>query len=325
MKKKLAISLLLLLIGFVPLTIIRPASASIDDISWVAPRWRGVYDDFLGYVDVAYISGSTWTLNVYVSDFEYNATFDQMDAKVTNIAVWFDWNKFYNTTENVVIKFGTSYLFTITGTTESTTLASNLFTHNWKVYVDFEISFMSGGASTTQKKTWGPWNGDDFAVLSQAQYDAWLAEGNYWNFYNEVYYLLDNYADSNELFIRAQAEANKGMMQYGQGDFSDALTSLNGAWDMLNQSFAIYTTHEMDYDTIYQGMTQADLDKQLAEINAINANATATQNIGDAAKIVANGQSQAMMINAVGFVFFGLGFIIFGIGAVFWARKPKAT
>ncbi len=71
-------------------------------------------------------------------NYELNSTWYPMDARVYSIAVWFDWNKFYNTTLDVTVKYGENYLFTINGTTEQISIASNLFTHSYKVYVEFE-------------------------------------------------------------------------------------------------------------------------------------------------------------------------------------------
>jgi len=326
MRKTLVLSLLLLLIGFVPLSVIRPAKADISNIQWVAPTWQGISDPLVGPVAVGYVSGSPWTLNLYVSNNEYNGT-QYVDVKVNTVAVWFDWNTFYNTSRSDVIKAQTTnYLLTVTNKTEqSPSPASNLFTHSYMIYVVVQMTYQSSGTAVTKTITWGPWSDSEFAVISQTQYSAWLSETKYQQLYNSVYSRLDSYADTFSLLTMAQSSESAGMMYYDTGNFTGALASFDSAYSFLNQSFVLYTAHETQYNTLDLNMTQANLNLQLAQINAINANASYYTAQGDAAKTIANGQSDALMINSIGFLFFGLGFIVFGLAAVSYTRKPKPT
>ena len=323
MKKILATSLVVLLIGLVSLSAIRPAQAGITGTpTWIKPAWKdrtGVSKDpFLGDVNVAYIAGSKWILNIWVHNDATNMTHapppasnEKMDAMVYRIAVWFDWNKFYNTTLDVTLKYDTDYLFTVNGTMEQTSIASNLFTHSYKVYVEYEITYQAGGGTVTAKKTWGPYSDTGFAVLSQEQYDSDLANQNYWSIYWDIDDYVYYYVESLDPFIRASEEADKASLYYGRGEFPSALQHYNTSLSLLTQSWTKYTTIKAEDDSV-------TLDKKQAELDAMKANTTATL-------VHANAVATATVINALAFAFFGIGFIFFGIATIFYARRPKPT
>jgi len=324
MKKTFAIVIALALACLALSSAIKPANASVSSIEWIGATWKDYTDSYLGYVSVGYLAGATWKLNVWVSNDAWNGT-QSMDARVYRVAVWFDWNKLYNTTFDVTMKYGTSRLFTVEGTMESTSVASNLYKHKYKIYVEYEITYQKTGSTVIEKKTW-PYPvdyGTDFAVIAQDQYDAKGAKDKYTNYYSSIASYVDDFTQSWSLLVQAQQEANIASGYYNQGDFSSALSHYNNAWSYLNQSFTAYTATAMEYDEIDLNETKAELDKLLAEIEAIRANATATLAEGEAVKTLANGQSQSFIINAVGFVFFGIGFIIIGVATVIYAKKPK--
>jgi len=315
MKKALAISLVVLVV-LVSTSNFSQVQAKIDGAPvWIKPAWTDKINDpyFRANVPIAYIAGSTWTLNVKVLNDATNGT-DPMNARVYRIAVWFDWNKFYNTTVNVNIKYGDTYLFTFSNVTEQTSVASNLFMHSYKVYVEYEITYMHAGGTITEKKTW-TWPttgyGTGFAVISQDQYSSANASKNYADFEDMVDDYVDNYAESYNLYIQAEREAKIGTMSYTGGEFSSALQHYNTALGLLTQSWTKYTTIKAEDDSVI-------LDKKQAELDAIKANTTATL-------VHANAVATATVINAVAFAFFGIGFIFFGIAAIFYARRPKPT
>jgi hypothetical protein len=317
------LSLLVLLVGFIPLSVIHTAKAGISDATWIAPTWHGVSDPLVGSVAEGYVAGSPWTLNLNLYNSAWNGS-EYLPVTVTTVAVWFDWNKFYNISMNDFINTEASYLLTVTGTTETNlTLASALFTHSYNIYVVAQMTYQVSGAPKTTPITWGPWGGNDFAIISPTQYSASLTKMNYEELNSSVYTRLSDYADTFELLTMAQSSEDVANMYYGTGNFAGALSSYNTAYSLLNQSFVLYTAQEKQYNTLALNRTQADLNLQLAQINAINANASYYTAQGDAAKTLANGQSSALMINSVGFLFFGLGFIVFGLAAVSYTRKPK--
>jgi tetratricopeptide (TPR) repeat protein len=294
------------------ISFVTPANADITSVTWIKPAWKNKTganaDPFLGDVSVAYIENTTWILNILVNN---NAG---ETIVVKNIAVWFDWNKFYNTTTNVTITSNGEYLFTINGTTESAQIASNLFTHRYKIYVDFEYTTVSRNGTWTYPRVGFA---EDFAVLTQKQYDAAQASGEYAYLKGKVSSLVDDHAESYSLYIQAETEANTALYYYTQGEFNSSLQHYQTAINLLKQAWTIYVGIESEYDENQLNKDKAATEKQQAEANAINANATAKL-------IEANGLAQAMVINATALAIFGLGFMFFGVAAIVYAwRKPK--
>ncbi len=301
MKKLFTSILALLLVSSFALLAIHSVNAEITGMTWLTPAWRNRSDPVLGHVDVGYISGQPWMMNMMVRNLEQNSSVgpsEPVNITVTNIAVWFDWNRFYNNTENQFILYGTSNLFTVNSTTEDTSIASNLFTHSYKIYVDFQ--FMNGTSAVTRTMTFTP--DGNFAVLSQTQYNADASATAYSNFRGLVSSYVNDFASSQSLYVQSELEYGQAQTSYANADFSGALQHYTTASNLLNQSWIAYGNIETKYDN-------ADLDMRQAQINSINANAT--------------GISNALMVNSVAFLFFGLGFIVFGIAAIVWARRPK--
>ncbi|MEW6505971.1 MAG: hypothetical protein AB1457_18620, partial [Chloroflexota bacterium] len=156
------------------------------------------------------------------------------------------------------------------------------------------------------------------AVLSQDQYDAMAASQNYADFEDEVDGIVDDYAESYGLYIQAEQEAGTASTLYRQGDFTGALSHYNTAMTTLNQSYAVAKSKDMQYDELEFKGSQAEVDMYIAEADAVSANATARL-------IEANALAQAMVMNSVALMFFGLGFMFFGLAAIVYANKraPK--
>lgn len=316
--KKSYVAIVISLAMILCISFVASASAGIvGSPIWIKPVWKNRSDPFLGSVDIAYIENTTWILNIWVENNERNATGHPVDITVKNIAVWFDWNKFYNTTTNVFIKHDGEYLFTINGTTELTTIASNLFTHRYRIYVEFEYTTVSGGVPAIIKSAW-TYDGARFAVLTQTQYDAAQASWEYSLIKSAVSTYVDDYAESFSLYIQAETESDTALLYYTQGEFTASLQRYQRAIDLIKQAWTVYIGIKAEYDQNRLNKDKAEADALQAEANAINANATSKL-------IEANALAQAMVINAVALAIFGLGFMFFGVAAIVYAwRKPKA-
>jgi hypothetical protein len=321
MKGKIATLLTAILVGFLTLSSTHAVKADVDSIYWVKPALRGVNDQYLGYISVGYVTGSTWTLNVWVTNNAMNSTPNSqpMDAHIFKIAVWFDWNTFYNTSLDVTLKYNEKRLLTASGTTEDVAGTSSMFTHKYRVYVEYKITYMdSSHTSTIKERTWSypvsePETG--FAVLSQDQFNSRLAAESFRSYLTSLTsgsgYYVDRFAESMSLRVQAVQENRTGTSYYARGEFSTALGSFNNAVSLLNQSRATYVSRQ----TVIEA---GDLDRSLAETDAIRANATATRTVSQA---MANG----MLINSFALILFGLGFIFFGIAAILFVRKGSKT
>lgn len=208
-------------------------------------------------------------------------------------------------------------MFTISGTTESAATASNLFTHRYRIYIEFEYTTVSGGISATIEDTW-TYDGWNFAVLTQEQSDAAQASFEYSFLRSTVGAYVDDYAESYNLYIQAETESNMAMYNYIQGEFDSALQHYQTAINLTKQAWMVYTSIKAEYDQNKLNKDKAEADVLQAEANALNANATARL-------IEANALAQAMVINAAALAIFGLGFMFFGLAAIIYAwRKPKA-
>jgi hypothetical protein len=316
MKREIVILLTAILVGFVALSSTRPVNANIRDHDWVKPALRGGTDQYLGPISVGYVTGTTWTLNVAMTNDATNTTLHHLDARISKIAVWFDWNKFYNTSLDVLIRYGDSRLFTVSGTTEDVAVASNMFTHNYTIYVDYKVSYISSShVSVTEDRTWSTTTHGGFAVLSQDQFASRLAAQNFIRYHANLPATgpgVNDFAESMSLRLQAILENRTAESYYTRGEFSSALVSFNNAISLLNQSRSTYVSKH----TVIEA---GNLNRTLAEIDAIKANATATRTLSQAT-------ANAALVNSFAFILFGLGFIFFGIAAILFVRKgPKPS
>jgi len=263
-----------LIVALISMSTISLVQADIETPWWVDPEFRG-YDSLLfhDYI-VAYRTGGTAQLCVPFSN-NYG-----MDINVTSVRVWFDWGETYNSTEcNATnpfeIKEDGAHTFTITFTVPSTTIASNMVLHRYRITVEFD-----GGSD------W--WNGDDFAVFSTDQADAF-------QLYNELDAIFDyspylDTAKAKVLWSNAIAENSLGVRYYQTGNFNDANATFHTARDLVDQAF------EAEDE---RGSKLED-----AMMNYYN----------------------AAMIQAYAWLLFGLGMVLIGIGAIVYAaRKPKVA
>jgi hypothetical protein len=320
MRKTISVLLVLILTSFVSLAAVRPAHAGISGTpTWILPVLKAPYTDpVLGSVNVAYVNGSTWTINMWILNTELNSTGYGLQIHVLDIVVWFDWNKNYSTTfTNVFVENGASYLLTASGPTELVTTTSNLFTHSYIVYVEFQVTYQSGGTTVTENRVW-TYYGSGFAVLSQDQFNAAQASSAYSAFKGRLGSFASSYAQSLALYQQAEGEAAAGVISYNQGAFTAATTHYNSASNLLNQSWNTYISTQAIYDDIDLNSTKANLDLKRAQIDATEANATARL-------VEANGIAAATVVNSIAFVFFGLGFILIGVATIYYARRPRTT
>jgi hypothetical protein len=297
MKKKLLIIIISLLTATLTLTA-TPVHAGISTYSWIAPFYRG-YDEFYEANVVAYKTGSTAQLLVSVYN-QYG-----LEINVTDVKVWFDWNRNYSSTETpCIMKSHENRNFIINFTVPDTANASNLILHRYIVYVEFLSELGPGSWSDS---------GQNFAIYSTDQADTCDLSNIYDAYSNNFPYYYFDSAEARSLAIQAVIEATSGEFYYKRGDFATAKTRYETAVDLYDQAI----TGEREWAR-YSQEVELNATKTEAEASLVEANAAQTQ--ADAAMIMAN----ASMNQSYAWFLFGIGFIIISVGVLVYAvKKPK--
>jgi len=247
-------------------------------------------DDFYGNYVTGYQTGSVATFVVNVRNHL------SKNMNVSAVIVSFDWRVNYTSTEvNLTsvfaIKPGEAHMFTVSFTVPSTTVASNLVTHKYKIYVD-DVNATTG-AKKLLYNNW-PLDLSNFVVFSSTQADAKETERELdkydWG-YTIPYYFYSG--EARELYILAKGAKTQGYNAYVKGDFATAASRYHEALDKIEIAWANETT-------MYSGF-----EKSLKAL-------------------VDNGQGVLNMVG-YGYTLFGIGFIFMGIGVLVYLVRKSGT
>ncbi len=304
MRKTLLMAFGLILAALLSTSAISPAQAYIEEWTWLPPFVIRGYDSMFYYeYIVGYEVGSTASLNVLVENdlWPYDVIMN-----VSAVKIGFDWNINYSSNEASVtnpvqLSPWETHTFKISFTVPSTTVASNMWTHTYTVYVEWVNA--TGGPVGSWARDWYTYK---FAVYSADQVNAvdLLSEYQALRSSYPPYY----FSNTNASLLATQAgpQASMGEVLYERGDFAGARTKIQTALDLYNLAFAI----EGDWGTTYQE----------AELNVIQMEAEAYSMEAEAAMLTAN----AVMIQSYALLLFGGAAMLFGAAAVIYAiRKPK--
>lgn len=296
MKKKHAILFGFLLATLISMSTLGSVQASISGHNWIKPTYRGT-DNFYGTTIVAYKTGSEATLVVSVlNNLGGGALYNVSDVKVG-----FDWGINYTSTEcsrasPVQIQNLKSRVFTVVFTVPATTVASNMITHSYTIYVErvnstTEPNRIIGTETAT---------GSSFVVYSANQADAQLLlkEWTTWNnaYTTPLFGLMPT--EARKLWIQSSAEKSMGDTAYTNGDFTAAKTHYSNALNFTKEAL----TSEVDKSSSFE-------DSLL--------------NLIDSAGSYLSMQGWGFIVIGIGF---GIGFLLMGIGVVVYlVRKSGAT
>jgi len=228
MRKKLGILFGFLLATLISMSTINMVQAGIETPWWVDPNYKGydylVFDEYI----VAYVTGRTAKLCVPVTN-DYGG-----DVNVTAVQVWLDWGETYNSTEcNATdpfeIKEDDVHTFTISFTVPSTTVASNLVLHYWRVNIEYDTS------TEYWYPEWAPGPTYYFAVFSADQAEAF-------QLYNELDAAFDyspyfSTAKARVLWGEARMQNSIAERYYQSGKFDEANATFHAARDLVDQAF----------------------------------------------------------------------------------------
>jgi hypothetical protein len=289
--KKLTILLsLLALMAFALFAAAIPAHASISSHNWVDTLLKNETDPFLGYVSAGYQTGSTANLKInIVNDLPSNKKMN-----ISAVYVSFDWGMNYSSTEANYTQTlfyrlspGMSHVFTITFTVPPTTVASNLMTHSYVIYV----KDINAGGTEIHPYSNSPISGSNFAVLSDDQVTCIETSGE-----------ISKYSGYG-VFMTAEAKELSLMA-------SGAKTLADNAYKKAN--FVVAAANYQDSLSLYQ-------DAWGNETSIVSGFETSLKDMIDTS-------SGAINMMGLGYVIFGLGWVFIGIGVIIYSiRKPKGT
>jgi len=330
MKKKIAMLCCLVLALGTSMSAVVPVKADITDWMWLGPVFSGT-EPFLGVNVVAYREGSTAQLAVVVDRSDPFVNLLNVSAVIVN----FDWGINYTSTDVSLTNpvqlnaNRTVASFTVAFTVPSTSVASNLIPHTYKMYVEY-VNATTGpkrrvGTYTTVPNFGWPDFAPYFAVYSNDQADAqglWQRADTYTeptgNFSS---------AEARVLWEKGNAELSRGETAYLVGDFAGAKTNFQNAVNYYEQAYTAESIYSQDYraaqTSYYDALANsanADALARAKQANATLDEAQAALKTADAAMVTAD----AALTNAYGWMAFGIGWILLGIGVIVYGfRRPK--
>lgn len=286
--KKLTILLSLsALMAFALFAAAIPAHATILSHNWVDTLLKNETDSFLGDVSAGYQTGSTANLKINV----YN---DLLSKKMNISAVYvsFDWGMNYSSTEANITQTliyrlspGMSHVFTITFTVPDTTVASNLMTHSYVIYVD-DVNVVG-----TKLHSNLPSPGYYFAVLSGNQATCIETSREISKYSGYGVFMT---AEAKQLSLMAKGAKTLADNAYQKGNFGDAATNYQDSLSLYQDAWGNETSIVSGFEKSLKAM----IDTSSGAINMMGL---------------------GYVIFGLGWVFIGIGVIIYSI------RKPKGT
>lgn len=286
----------------VTLALIPHANAqSLQHISWVEPAFKG-YDAYYGSTITGYLEGTNWTITMSW----INAEYPPHQLNVSAIRIYFDWGKNYTHTFSspVAVKSGNVQTISISDVTPSVSEASELWRHSYSIYIH-HVNATAGPLKEMGSEYMT--GGSDFAVLSTdhlACLNIWMKYATFMPFDSgaqAVTPTIPNITAVQLNMTKASQEFQIGGSIFEAGVFSTAKSHLQLGESYYNSALASW----LDKGTAIE---DADLAQTKSETNYNNA------------------LSSSAMINACGWLFFGLGWTFIGLGIIIYGlRKPKAT
>lgn len=312
MKEKIAAILGLLSLSLMIIAMVTPVRASTIGGAWVGPAFSG-YDPYYRASIIGYVASTNWNFSFsWMNDVG-------MPINISAVRVYFDWGKNYTTSYSTInqVMPGMTQTFTVYNATPPIAEAPELWTHQYYVYIDYVNN------TVTPYQVIGSYqmvHGYYFAVLSADHLDCL----NLWSKLDNVYWFtssgmpaatsaatLYGPTDITSVYImfeKAHMEFTLGEDILAAGVFGEAKTHLTNADTMYSQALDTWNLRGT-------AIEDASLNNTIAQTNLYNAQADATRKSGDAS-----------LVNAYGFLLFGLGWTFIGLGVIVYSlRKPKTA
>ncbi len=303
MKKPLFIAIVSLL----ALATLVPVYADITGWTWLGTTYTGpdeYYSPSPPRPNInAYESGATAVLAVTVENEEgHNIT-------VTSVYVNMDWDDTYKSTQVSATNPETLddddvRVFFVEFKVPNTTVASNLFTHSYKIVVEYFYYPNVSDPTLTKTDKYTEF-GDNFVVYSADQADAM-----------DLMRIIDRFSPpaygwrsvrAQILWNRAENETNNGEEYYRRGDFYEAKQHFSTALEYINQAWAA----EEAYLTVIEELNIRQIE---ADIKSLDSMAN-----------FFNGLSTMWTLFGIGGILFAIGYIIKWSVHARGRSKPEAS
>jgi hypothetical protein len=236
--------LLLLIIG----SAVLPAHGNIESLNWIAPLVNNQYDSFYAEYVTAYQAGSTAQFVISISNTLYS-----VNMNISAIKIWFDWgtnytdtSPTYNTSSPYAIGPGLLHVFTVSFNLPDNTIASNLVTHNYYIYVE-DVN-ATGSVIHYYSRS-----GSNFAVFSSAQTDAWnlLKQTDQYDFHPTF-----TTSQAKQQLLQAQIAQSLGNTAYQDGDFNGAVSYYTNASSLVKSAYSSEYDKSLQFENALLGIAQ---------------------------------------------------------------------
>jgi hypothetical protein len=281
---------------------ISPAQADITQSRWLPPYVKIGTDDFYGTSIVGYKTNETASLVVWV----YNHLSDPMN--VSSVIISFDWDQnitLNSTASPVQIKTGQTRVFTVSFTVPSTTTASNMWAHTYRIHVEHVNA--TGYSLTPWTVAWdsGAGPGYMFVVFSEDQADAWELNQTIARMATNRPFsnLAFNSTASKLAVYKAENETSNGDALYDRGDFVGAKAHYNAAIILYNAAYSAEETLGPKLDDLFTREIESRISNYEASASLASSFSTTSILLGFAVML------------------FGIGYVIKQLGPL---RKPVA-
>jgi hypothetical protein len=211
---------------------------------------------------------------------------------ISSIKIWFDWGTNYTDktpTYNASVPYAlgsyVQHVFTVSFDLPDNTVASNLVTHSYVIYVED----VNATGSMIHYSTSG---GEHFAVFSSAQADAWTIwkELNQYDSLPTPVFLT---SQAKQQYMQAKIATNLGDAAYGDGDFSGAADNYQNATSLIKSAYQSESDKTLQFENALLGVTQG-------AVNMLN-------------------------MVGIGYTLFGIGFFFMGIGVLVYLVRKSGT
>jgi hypothetical protein len=226
-----------------------PAHGSIQSVNWIAPLVNNQYDSFYGTTVTGYQAGSTATFVISVNNDLFS-----VNMNVSSIKIWFDWgtnytdkNPTYNASSPYAIAPDLQHVFTISFDLPDNSIASNLVTHNYVIYVE---DVNATGSVIHYYSQFG----SNFAVFSSDQADCknLLKQMNEYNF-NLVFMT----SQAKQTLLQANIASDLGDSAYQNGDFGGAVGYYTNASSLIQKAYSNEYDKTLQFENALLGLAQS--------------------------------------------------------------------